>query len=624
MRGVKSICFLAICVAATSCSLALDLDALKAGTPVDSGPPPCTGLADCDDGVACTDDACLEDGSCANVPNNDSCEYLFMCDPEAGCVPTGDECMEPSDCDDGATCTDDDCQNGQCESDPTPDACENEDLCIENEACDPGAEGSDAVTGCLAGNDVFCEQSGEPCMETACEPTTGECADFLQETADNDIDTYLDADCGGDDCDDEDATVNPGAEEPCNGVDDDCDGLTDAVSIVGPMELDVADAIGPAGLAVNDGLAAVVWQRGDDVDGEVMAAVLDGDGGVIDEPLDFTAEGGEDAVGRAPDVAPGDTGGFWVVWVADGPTTNPAATVIDLTADEAAGTVTAGTPIALGSGSATEVSLPRVAWDDDVVGSGSGWVAGFAAAYGDGSRAVELQTEDMHSVPAGTAFEVSSETGEIDGLSLAVLGPNSYTVAFARPDASSDGDLEVFASEIELVADFWSNVSEFPMRISDADGAAADDSFWPSVAATGGGAWVAAFVDIDPLGPTTPSDIALYDDDAVSDLVEEGSFFYREPSLAFYGGTYGLLYLSRAGTGTFASLDFLMLDAAFAPPADPYDGTTISSSSGTGNNTSGGRLVAVGAGRFAAVWVSRIDAVDHLEYLDFEVCGAGD
>jgi hypothetical protein len=34
----------------------------------------------------------------------------------------------------------------------------------------------------------------------------------------------------GTDCDDTDATVNPGASEACNGVDDDCDGTVDSVS----------------------------------------------------------------------------------------------------------------------------------------------------------------------------------------------------------------------------------------------------------------------------------------------------------------------------------------------------------------------------------------------------------
>jgi hypothetical protein len=45
---------------------------------------------------------------------------------------------------------------------------------------------------------------------------------------DVDQDGHVDAACpGGDDCDDQDPFVHPGADERCNGVDDDCDGLAD-------------------------------------------------------------------------------------------------------------------------------------------------------------------------------------------------------------------------------------------------------------------------------------------------------------------------------------------------------------------------------------------------------------
>ncbi|RME23262.1 MAG: hypothetical protein D6798_13890 [Deltaproteobacteria bacterium] len=44
---------------------------------------------------------------------------------------------------------------------------------------------------------------------------------------DKDLDGYLDATYGGDDCDDEDPTINPAGEEFCDNADNDCDGLVD-------------------------------------------------------------------------------------------------------------------------------------------------------------------------------------------------------------------------------------------------------------------------------------------------------------------------------------------------------------------------------------------------------------
>jgi MYXO-CTERM domain-containing protein len=56
--------------------------------------------------------------------------------------------------------------------------------------------------------------TGESCQNGTC------CGDA-------DSDGYSAQTCGGDDCDDTDATVNPGAEEICNDIDDDCNGTID-------------------------------------------------------------------------------------------------------------------------------------------------------------------------------------------------------------------------------------------------------------------------------------------------------------------------------------------------------------------------------------------------------------
>ena len=82
--------------------------------------------------------------------------------------------------------------------------------------------------------------------------------------ADRDADGHADAACGGDDCDDDDATVHPGAEELCDLQDNDCDGA---------MGEDEVDQDGD-GSAVCDGDCddTSVWFNGLDVDGDGVSS----------------------------------------------------------------------------------------------------------------------------------------------------------------------------------------------------------------------------------------------------------------------------------------------------------------------------------------------------------------
>jgi alpha-tubulin suppressor-like RCC1 family protein len=73
----------------------------------------------------------------------------------------------------------------------------------------------------------------DPCQSFACDVTAGRC---VLRTLDEDGDGEPAMTCGGLDCDDTLATVGPTAQEVCNGVDDDCNGLLD-----GPDEDDDAD-----------------------------------------------------------------------------------------------------------------------------------------------------------------------------------------------------------------------------------------------------------------------------------------------------------------------------------------------------------------------------------------------
>ena len=62
---------------------------------------------------------------------------------------------------------------------------------------------------------------------SGCLTSSAEYKELLAAAKDHDGDGFVNVDYDGDDCDDDRADVNPGAEEVCDGVDNDCDGETD-------------------------------------------------------------------------------------------------------------------------------------------------------------------------------------------------------------------------------------------------------------------------------------------------------------------------------------------------------------------------------------------------------------
>ena len=117
---------------------------------------------------------------------------------------------------------------------------------------------------------------------------------------DRDGDTHASVACaGGDDCDDDDDAVHPGATEICNGLDDDCDGRQPPVSSW--YADDDGDGYGDAAdsVAVCDPPAGYVAEATDCNDGD--PAVSPGDPERCDNALDDDCDGtvviGEDADG---------------------------------------------------------------------------------------------------------------------------------------------------------------------------------------------------------------------------------------------------------------------------------------------------------------------------------------
>ncbi len=110
---------------------------------------------------------------------------------------------------------------------------------------------------------------------------------------DKDDDGYHDQDLGGDDCDDDDASVHPGADEVCNGIDDDCDGQIDEDPVDGDWFYSDADldtwGDESARVLACDGVEGAV-DRGGDCD-DANSAVNPGALEICNDGLDNDCDG---------------------------------------------------------------------------------------------------------------------------------------------------------------------------------------------------------------------------------------------------------------------------------------------------------------------------------------------
>ena len=203
----------------------------------------CESDSDCSDLIACTIDHCRE-GSCTHDPCTDCCDDGLECRTDVGCAPAAESCDTDGDCGDGIRCTLDRCRDESvCEHAPQPDLCEEGEVCLALAGCVPRPPDTcesaddcpiadrpcladwscDPEFGCQLVGLVDCDDDDD-CTVDRCDDEAGGC---VHEPLDSDGDGESSVACGGLDCDDDDATRAPGADETCDGEDDDCDDLID-------------------------------------------------------------------------------------------------------------------------------------------------------------------------------------------------------------------------------------------------------------------------------------------------------------------------------------------------------------------------------------------------------------
>jgi hypothetical protein len=302
----------------------------------DGVPDPCEGciLALCDDGDPCTEDRCGP-GGCEHIAaaawgatcdDGDPCTFPDQCgffgDCLAGpdrrcddgnpctddsCVPGIGACIHIDSldaCEDGVACTRDDrCVAGICVGAPSDHACDDRNPCTF-ERCDPGATAAD-TRGCVTVdlNPGEACDDGDPCTvdprcdaEGQCRGGSApcQCGDGIRQ-GDEACDPGGPQPVGGCSAGCE-ALACAGGRELCQGLDDDCDGVTDE-DCVGCGSERWRRSAGLGVQTAGDLSGAISSLDGDRI---VAAAPINGEYGWSVQVVSWDRDGAREAISRIP------------------------------------------------------------------------------------------------------------------------------------------------------------------------------------------------------------------------------------------------------------------------------------------------------------------------------------
>jgi hypothetical protein len=346
-------------------------------------------------------------------------------------------------------------------------------FCDGEESCDLTYPDPVTGEGCCVVTPA-CPEPADPCMGYACIEETQVCVSGpLDGDGDGSPAAFVtdgegtEKACeGGSDCDDDDESIHPGAEEACDEVDNDCDGLADESGWTAVREPEIVSTPGAratdAAIAALEDSLIVAWSESGESASPLNVGMYSSTPPVR-HAVAGVASAGEVEIIAAP------TGDIFVFWVEEGMTIKGLEIAFDGTFQDQ------GSPMVVYDGSATGETISDL---EAAARADTGAAALFFRSQKEGNFEIFMTAVSLTAFGAGdiaAPVRITRATG-FSGYPSAAAGTGAFGLAW---EDERDNNKEIYFTTISSA----DGTVENPARLTAGPG----DSRLPSVAATPGG-----------------------------------------------------------------------------------------------------------------------------------------